>query len=150
MTGPSEHGSDARSSKPIVAVYGTLRRGERNHHLIADAELLGRGTVAGRLFGMPRTDERAYGYPAFVPEAGGRVVVELYRLPDTERLAILDGLEAYDPSDEGSSEYLRRRIDVVGGPVAEAWIYHFAGEPPSSAVPIPDGDWVAQTVVPDR
>jgi len=130
-----------------VAVYGTLRRGERNHGLIADAEFLGRGTVSGRLFGMPRNEERAYGYPAFIPGAGGRVVVELYGLPEAGRLAVLDRLEAYDPADEASSEYLRRRIAVAEGAVDEAWIYWFAGDPPPSAVPIPGGDWVDQTVV---
>jgi gamma-glutamylcyclotransferase (GGCT)/AIG2-like uncharacterized protein YtfP len=132
----------AADDRPIVAVYGTLRGGERNHPLLGSSQLLGRGTIAGALFGLPRNDERPYAFPAFVPGRDGKVVVELYRLAEAELLARLDELEAYDPGDEAGSEYLRRRVAVHDGPVAEAWAYSLARALPASAEPIPSGDWL--------
>jgi gamma-glutamylcyclotransferase (GGCT)/AIG2-like uncharacterized protein YtfP len=100
------------------------------------------GTLAGRLWGLRRTAARSYGYPALVTDDAGRVVVELYRLGDREQLARLDALESYDPADEARSEYLRRRVEVIDGPVASAWAYRFVGELPQAADPIPGGNWV--------
>lgn len=45
-----------------IAVYGTLRRGQRNHGLLAGAQFLGTGFVIGALFDVPRTPFRAYAY----------------------------------------------------------------------------------------
>ena len=132
----------AIGERPIIAVYGTLRRGERNHELLGGSEMLGRGTIAGRILEMPRGGERPYGYPAFIPGGDGRVVVEVYRLPDAALLSRLDELEAYDPRDEAGSEYLRRRLPVLDGPVPEAWVYPVAGTLPAGAEPIPSGDWL--------
>ena len=145
--GPARGRPTDTADRPIVAVYGTLRRGERNHALIASAELLGEGTIAGRLFGLPANSDREYGYPAFVPGADGKVAVELYRLPGATLLARLDELEAYDPADEPASEYLRRRVRLLDGPVDEAWAYAFAGALPAWAEPIRSGDWLDR---PDR
>jgi GntR family transcriptional regulator / MocR family aminotransferase len=137
--------ANAAYDRPIVAVYGTLRGGERNHPLLGASQLLGRGTIAGALFGLPRNDERPYAFPAFIPSRHGTVVVEVYRLADAELLARLDELEAYDPDDEAGSEYVRRRVAVRDGPVAEAWAYALAGALPASAEPIPSGDWLDRT-----
>ena len=127
--------------RPIVAVYGTLRRGERNHALIAASQRLGEATIAGRLYGLPANDDRAYAFPALLA-GDGQVAVELYRLRDASVLSELDALEAYDPDDEAGSEYHRRRVAVDGGPVTDAWVYVRAHELPPSAYPIENGDWV--------
>ena len=66
--GVGEAGDEAR---PVIAVYGTLRRGERNHALLGSAEPLGTGTIRGRLWALGATEERAYGYPALVAGEGG-------------------------------------------------------------------------------
>jgi GntR family transcriptional regulator/MocR family aminotransferase len=131
-----------QEARPVIAVYGTLRRGERNHALLAAAELLGTGTIRGRLWALDATAERAYGYPALVAGEGEPVVVELYRLAAASDLRRLDDLEAYDPADEAGSEYLRRRVTVDRGPVASAWAWVMARPVPADAVPLPGGDWV--------
>lgn len=128
---------------PILAVYGTLRRGEANEQLLADATFLGTGCVDGRLFEMQRSDVRPYRYPSLISSSSGDVVVELYRLGGSATLAAVDALEAYDPADEPGSEYLRVWVAVRDGPVDWAWVYTYNG--PSDAIggSIDDGDWVA-------
>ena len=94
---------------------------------------------------MPVTAARAYSYPALIDdeEGSGRVVVELYRLPDAALLDRLDELEAYRPRDEAGSEYVRREVEIRDGPVGRAWTYVFNGDPATTGAPIASGDWVA-------
>jgi gamma-glutamylcyclotransferase (GGCT)/AIG2-like uncharacterized protein YtfP len=126
-----------------LAVYGTLRRGERNDSLLDGARYLGLGRIAGSMREMPRTAERAYAYPSLVLDDRGEVVIELYDLPDPAMLAAADALEAFDPADVAGSEYVRCLVDVTGGPAAKAWVYVYNGPPEAMGEPIPDGDWVA-------
>jgi gamma-glutamylcyclotransferase (GGCT)/AIG2-like uncharacterized protein YtfP len=130
----------------VVAVYGTLRRRERNHERLRGAAFVGSGVVRGALHDVPTAPGRPFPYPAFRPGPDGRVPVELYRVTDPGRLAELDAFEGYDPADDAGSQYARRAIDVLDGPVDRAWIYVHQGPEAELGEPIPDGDWVRYRV----
>jgi gamma-glutamylcyclotransferase (GGCT)/AIG2-like uncharacterized protein YtfP len=126
-----------------VAVYGTLRRGQRNHFMLDGAEYLGDGILRGALYDVPRTPFRAYAYPALVELPARRVVVEIYRLAGDDMLASLDELERFDSADEAGSQYVRRVLDVVEGPVSSAHAYLYRGSRDELGELIEAGDWVA-------
>lgn len=127
----------------VLAVYGTLRRGEWNASLLDGASFVGTARVAGVLHEMPPTASRGYAYPSLVLDGAGAVVVELYELADAAALAAADDLEGYDPTDEAASEYVRRAVDVIDGPVVRAWIYIYNGPPEEMGQVIAGGDWTA-------
>ncbi len=90
----------------LVAVYGTLRRGQSNHHLMQGCAMLGQETLAG--FCMYDLGP----YPAAIP-AAGQIVCELYQV-NTAQLHQLDQLE------DVPREY--RREQVATG-LGSAFIY---------------------------
>jgi gamma-glutamylcyclotransferase (GGCT)/AIG2-like uncharacterized protein YtfP len=126
-----------------LAVYGTLRRGERNDSLLRRATHLGDGFVAGVLRHVPAAPTRPYGFPALIADGDGRVLVELYRLADPGDWTALDALELYDPSDEPGSEFLRRTVTVLEAPVDRAQAYVYNGPLDVLGAVIGSGDWTS-------
>lgn len=111
-------------------VYGTLRRGEPAHGLIARARAVGAARTA------PAFELADFGaYPALVRGGAISVVGELYE-PDEETLASLD---AY----EGCPElFTRELIELDGGGLCEAYLM-----PPEHALGRPriaSGDWMSR------
>lgn len=109
----------------LVFVYGTLRRGECNHHYLSGA----------RWLGIHRTDP-CYTlldlgeYPAMISSGKTAIVGEVYAINDF-LMARLDWLEDYP------EEYIRERIPT---PYGLAWIYIYRH--PTANVPvIASGDW---------
>ena len=135
----------------VVAVYGTLRVGERNHYLLSGAESLGTAWIRGDLFTVPTAPYRPYSYPALVVPAAGRVAVELYRLTDQTMLDALDLLELYVPGSDADSQYLRRMVPVYGHepapgglPIAAAATYLYNGPAADLGDRIESGNWVSE------
>ncbi len=96
-----------------VAVYGTLKRGQRNHDwYLAGSEFLGSGTTA-RPFQM-----YCVGFPVVVPGPNGRrIAVEIYEVSKSvkERLDRLEG--------NGRMYERKRTWCWVNGKRIQAWMY---------------------------
>jgi gamma-glutamylcyclotransferase (GGCT)/AIG2-like uncharacterized protein YtfP len=130
----------------VVAVYGTLRRGRRNHDLLDGAEFLGTAWIRGRIHVVRVAPHRPYAYPLLMPDEHERVMVELYRVTDPEMLHTLDRLEMYDPADEALSQYVRRTVQVFDqddsvAPITSADVYFYNGSATEIGAAIIGGDW---------
>lgn len=108
-----------------VFVYGTLMRGERNHHWMRGARLL------GECVSSPRFSLWSLGaYPVLCPQGHCRVHGEVYQI-SYAHLRRLDVLEEYPRF------YLRRLQPTRFGP---AWLYYQQAVP-SLARALPGGSW---------
>ncbi len=117
-------------AEPLLFVYGTLMRGFPLHALLEGrADLVDAGLVVGLLFDLGR-------YPAALPNKGGLIHGEVYRLKDPVLWRALDSAEG--------SQYHRGEVGVrmAGGGRVTACIYWYVGSL-GRAVPIPGGDYRA-------
>jgi gamma-glutamylcyclotransferase (GGCT)/AIG2-like uncharacterized protein YtfP len=126
-----------------VFVYGTLKRGEGNHHLLAGAVSIEDATTSGRLFDL--------GYfPAMTLDRGGLVHGELAIFSDLETaLPRLDRLEGFVAAAPETSHYLRVAVPVhtVGKRVRRAWTYVYSParlDRAPFAEPLPGGLWAGR------
>ena len=94
----------------LVFVYGTLLQGERNHHHLHRAELVG-GARTRAVFTMIDLGS----YPAMVRGGVTAVVGEVYRV-DERTLAALDELEGHP------TLYRRERIELDDGRAVETYL----------------------------
>jgi gamma-glutamylcyclotransferase (GGCT)/AIG2-like uncharacterized protein YtfP len=107
-------------------------RGFRLHALLEGrADSVGDGEVAGLLFDLGR-------YPAALPDGGGVIRGEVYRLTDPGLWLTLDSAEG--------SQYHRGEVGVrlARGRLVTACIYWYV-KPVGQAVPIPGGDYRAHS-----
>tara|TARA_Y100000361_G_scaffold27316_1_gene22260 strand:+ start:7034 stop:7678 length:645 start_codon:yes stop_codon:yes gene_type:complete len=98
----------------VVAVYGTLKKGGSNHHLLYGQRFVGKGTTRDKyplvISGLPYLlDKSGYGH---------HVEVEVYKV-NNDTFAALDSLEGHPQF------YQRKRIPIKlgSGTILTAWIY---------------------------
>ncbi|MET0048141.1 MAG: gamma-glutamylcyclotransferase family protein [Sedimenticola sp.] len=112
----------------LVFVYGTLRRGELNHHLMCGAEYCGDHVT------LPRYRMIDLGaYPGVVEGGGTAITGEIYRV-NGQQFRQLDRLEDYPRL------YNRK---LIPSPWGSAWIYIYRGVRNGRSV-IPGGNWLGQ------
>jgi gamma-glutamylcyclotransferase (GGCT)/AIG2-like uncharacterized protein YtfP len=116
-------------SSTHVFVYGTLLRGEPNHHLLA------RATFVRAAQTTPRFSLVSLGaFPGLLVGGDATVVGEVYAV-DVATLAALDRLEGHPRF------YRRTAIDLAGGGRAAAYVLPTAEY--AARRTIADGDWRA-------
>jgi len=103
-----------------IFVYGTLKRGHGNHHLLKDCDLVGPGRVKGCvLLDMG-------GYPGMIPARGkdekaGQAIGEVYFVPRGHRREVRARL---DMLEKAYQEYLPITIEVeCGGHIRKCLAY---------------------------
>lgn len=99
----------------LVAVYGSLREGLHNHHVLNGADMLDTGEIEGyNMYSLGA-------YPALVPVDTPTcpIKVEVYEVNEPTFIA-LDRLEGYP------TFYNRDVVDVVceDGSVMPCWVYY--------------------------
>lgn len=129
-----------------IAVYGTLRYGQRNY------ERLLAGNTKGHVLGLLAPNHRMYGLSMPYPFAtdcdrGRSIVVDVFYIKDNlydDVVARLDHLEGFDPI-TNTGMYLRVARTVMNGDVSfTAWIYHASPAMLRAAIGplIESGDWL--------
>jgi len=96
-----------------VAVYGTLKKGLSNHHLMQQAVFLGKDLLNNLVL----YDLGPYPGACLAPSSG--IEVEVYEV-NPATLADLDVLEGIDEENSIQGLYHRRQLSTQYGP---AWVY---------------------------
>ncbi|MDM5334120.1 gamma-glutamylcyclotransferase family protein [Ureibacillus composti] len=119
-----------------IFVYGTLRNGEENAHLLNNAICLDKNCwTYGLLY------DTGCGYPAIAPSTTYKTYGELYLVTDYE-LKLLDELEDYE---EDGTDNLYDRVEqeifTSNGESTTAYVY-VANKEELKVKDIPSGDWI--------
>ncbi|WP_251978630.1 gamma-glutamylcyclotransferase family protein [Salinicola avicenniae] len=116
----------------LVAVYGTLKRGLRNHHWLQGAAFVGPDIItSATLYDIGP-------YPGARAEPSRGIEIEVYRV-DAAGLQALDRLEDYRVRAPLSGDYNRAVHRTVFGP---AWLYLYNRDVSGCPV-IREGGWPA-------
>lgn len=118
-----------RAGHTRVFVYGTLRVGQGNHHLLAHAPMIGLDRTPAR---YTLVDLGAF--PAVVVGGATAVVGEVFEV-DAATLARLDRLEGHPRF------YQRTTVRLASGRRAEMYVMALGEDRPQR--PIASGDWLA-------
>lgn len=108
----------------LVFVYGTLRQGQSNHHLLAQSELLGNHTTPP-IYSLYDLGS----YPAVI-EGHNAIYGEVYRVDD-------DTLKQLDILEDVPVDYRREQIET---PFGLAWMYIYQQDQQLEKL-ISSGDW---------
>ena len=111
--------------KELVFVYGTLKKGFCNHHVLGD----GKAFVSSYYLGNYKMYDLG-GFPCISYSPGSRARGELWMV-DKDQMERIDGLEGYP------SFYDRKKVNTLKG---EAHVYFFP-IPPNAPV-VPNGVWM--------
>ncbi|OLO03931.1 gamma-glutamylcyclotransferase family protein [Salinicola socius] len=117
---------------PLVAVYGTLKRGLRNHHWLDGAEFVGEDILTSvTLYDLGP-------YPGARAETSRGVEIEVFRV-DADCLEGLDRLEDYRVAQPTAGDYDRAIYTTAHG---LAWLYLYNRDVAGCPV-IREGGWPA-------
>lgn len=128
----------------LIGVYGTLRKGERNHKVLRDSKFIKTIRLEGyKMYGIS-------GFPAIIKgELIDSIVIEIYRIIDDTIAMELDLLERFDRNYPASSEnhYIVQlvKIESEKEPI-EIYTYDHAPENVKERGPqLRSGDWVKRS-----
>ena len=121
--------------KHRVAVYGTLKRGFSNHHLLQHADYLGETLLRD----LTLYDLGLFHAARLEPSRGVRV--EVFGIGEST-LEALDQLEGYRPWQPEDSFYQRHELST---PLGMAWVYIYNRSFQGLEV-IAKGDWLGASL----
>jgi len=116
----------------LVAVYGTLRKGNGNHRLLENADYKGTYTTEPiyNLYSLG-------GFPGLKEGGKTAVVMEVYAV-NPEEARRVDGLEGYTPGGNDNTFYDKIQIETPWG---QAGVYTYV-RPMDASRLIKSGDWM--------
>ncbi|WP_417547522.1 gamma-glutamylcyclotransferase family protein [Marinobacter segnicrescens] len=113
-----------------VAVYGTLKRHQSNHRVLAGSRFVGECSLNSIvLYDLGP-------YPGAKLERSQGVVIEVYEV-DGPTFAQLDALEGYDSTSPDMGLYDRKLVET---PLGKAWVYVYNHAVPTTGA-IRCGGW---------
>ena len=124
----------------LIAVYGTLRKGESNHHVLDDSEYLKTIRLNGfKMYG-------AHTFPAVIQGSEeDSIVIEIYKITSQNILDKLDLLEGLDRDNPTSAKnFYTIQIIKIEPETAPIEIYTFDHHPENVyqiGPEIKNGDW---------
>ena len=125
------------SCPPLLAVYGSLRVGQRaNHFLDNDAfNYVGPDFVKGTLFPV-----RMSWFPGIQLFGDTNVVVDVYEVLDEDALENIHYFEGYDPANPNESLFVPKEVTLINSQ-KEAMCYEYNGRFGAAGDAIDHGDW---------
>lgn len=118
-------------NKNLIAIYGTLRKGNGNHRLIKDSKYL------GTFNSQPEFSLYTLGgFPGLKINGKTSVVMEVYEVTD-EVAKNVDNLEGYDPN---KASYFYDKINI-NTPYGLAGVYIYVNKISENRL-IASGDWM--------
>lgn len=120
-------------SKTIFAVYGTLKRGYGNNHLLRNAKFIGEHTTEPNytMYG------KGCGFPIVGTHGNTAIKCELFETTDPETVRMVDSLEGFrGVKGSPNNWYDRITINTKHGP-AEMYVMHNERNSPI----VESGEW---------